>query len=123
MKLYQIRENPVLRHSCDFSLMVIKYCEELNAGRKFIISDQLLRSGTSIGANIFEAQNAESKSDFIHKMKVAAKEIEETKYWLLLCTGSQNYPSTGRLSVELEILSKIVGKIVASAIRNKKCLS
>ena len=45
----------------------------------------MLKSGTSIGANVHEAQNAESKVDFIHKFKIAAKEVDETKYWLILC--------------------------------------
>jgi four helix bundle protein len=53
--------------------------------RKFIISNQLLKAGTSIGANIFEAQYAESRIDFIHKMKIAQKEANETLYWLILC--------------------------------------
>lgn len=53
--------------------------------KKFVIAKQLLKSGTSIGANSVEAQNAESKADFIHKIKIAAKEADETQYWLLLC--------------------------------------
>jgi four helix bundle protein len=56
------------------------------------LSRQLLKSGTSIGANAMEAQNAESKADFIHKMKIAAKEAEESQYWLWLCDYSPNYP-------------------------------
>jgi four helix bundle protein len=64
----------------------------LEQERKYVISKQLLKSGTSIGANIHEAQNAESKADFIHKIKIATKELEETKYWLILCNESKNYP-------------------------------
>ena len=52
--------------------------------RSILLSNQLFRSGTSIGANSFEAQNAESKADFIHKIKIAAKEADETQYWLIL---------------------------------------
>jgi four helix bundle protein len=74
-------ENIILNKSIDFSLDIISYCEILEEKRKYVIANQLLKSGTSIGANIHEAQNAESKADFIHKMKIAAKEIEETKYW------------------------------------------
>jgi four helix bundle protein len=119
MQQDRFRDNPVLNHSYDFSLQIINYCEELNDRKKFIIANQLFRSGTSIGANIFEAQNAESKNDFIHKMKVAAKEIEETKYWLLLCSDSSNYPSIGSLAERLDILAKLVGKIIVTTIRNK----
>ena len=59
--------------------------------KKFVISRQILRSGTSTGANAMEAKNAESKADFIHKMKIAAKEAGETQYWLMLCGYSPSY--------------------------------
>lgn len=81
------RENVITAKSVDFALEIIKYCDNLEAVRKFVVARQLLRSGTSIGANVHEAQNAESCADFIHKMKIAAKEIEETKYWLLYAKG------------------------------------
>lgn len=83
-------ENIILNKSIDFSLDIISYCEILEEKRKYVIANQLLKSGTSIGANIHEAQNAESKADFIHKMKIAAKEIEETKYWLILCEKAKS---------------------------------
>jgi four helix bundle protein len=60
-----------------FSLEVIKYVELLEEKRKFVIANQLLKSGTSIGANVHEAQNAESKADFVHKFKIAAKELKK----------------------------------------------
>ena len=81
----KINNNPVLRLTLDFSLMVVDYCDRLQVIKKFTISNQLIRSGTSIGANSFEAQNAESKADFIHKIKIAAKEADETQCWLILC--------------------------------------
>jgi four helix bundle protein len=83
-------ENIILNKSIDFSIEIISYCEILEEKRKYVIANQLLKSGTSIGANIHEAQNAESKADFIHKMKIAAKEIEETKYWLILCEKAKS---------------------------------
>jgi four helix bundle protein len=67
------KDNLIVRKSFDFSVSIIKYCEVLIQSRKYVIANQLLRSGTSIGANIFEAQNAESKADFIHKMKSQPK--------------------------------------------------
>ena len=85
MKKELIDKNPVLKLSFEFSLLVIEYAELLESNKKYVISKQLLRAWTSIGANVMEAQNAESKADFIHKMKIAAKEAEETQYWLLLC--------------------------------------
>ena len=80
----ETKENIILKKSIEFSLTLIEYVEVLEANKKYIIARQLLKSGTSIGANIHEAQNAESKADFIHKVKIAAKEVEETKYWLTL---------------------------------------
>ena len=85
MQRERIENNPVLKQTIQFSLMVIDYCEILDNERKYIISKQLLRSATSIGANTMEAQNCESKADFIHKIKIAAKEADETQYWLTLC--------------------------------------
>ena len=82
-------ENIILKKTIEFSLAVIEYAELLESKKKYVIARQLLRSGTSIGANVHEAQNAESKVDFIHKFKIAAKEIEETKYWLVLCQNSK----------------------------------
>jgi four helix bundle protein len=80
---------------------------------KFVISKQILRSGTSIGSNVREAQNAESKADFIHKMKVALKESDETEYWFLLCKSSKAYPQNeillDKISVIIKVLSKIIG--------------
>ena len=87
--------------------------------RKYIIARQLLKSGTSIGANVREAQNAESKLDFIHKLKIAAKEAEETEYWLLLCEKSTNYPSTGDLITSIISIKKLFNSIISTT-KNKK---
>ena len=72
--------NPILKKSFDFSIDIIKYSELLEENKKYILAKQIIRSGTSIGANIKEAQNAESKADFIHKLKIAIKEADETEY-------------------------------------------
>ena len=80
-----------------------------------MIANQLLKSGTSIGANIREAQNAESKVDFIHKFKIAAKEIEETMYWLELCKFSKNYQSPNELIEQINNISRIVNKIIITS--------
>ena len=108
-------KNPILKLSFDFSLMVIDYCESLDSNKKYIISRQLLKSGTSIGANAMEAQNAESKIDFIHKMKIAAKEAEESQYWLWLCEYAASYPDVSRLQAKIEEINKILGKTLATA--------
>ena len=64
------KENVILIKTIAFSLLIIDFCEELERKRKFVIANQLLKAGTSIGANIHEAQNAESRADFIHKVKI-----------------------------------------------------
>ncbi|WP_121460163.1 four helix bundle protein [Chryseobacterium defluvii] len=73
---------------------------------KNVIANQLLKSGTSIGANIFEAQSSESRADFIHKMKIADKEAKETEYWLLLCENSEHYNFDSSLKLQFDQYSK-----------------
>jgi four helix bundle protein len=111
-------ENIILKKTVDFALAVIEYSEVLEREKKFVIARQLLKSGTSIGANVHEAQNAESRIDFIHKFKIAAKEVEETKYWLILCESSKNYPPCGHLISLLGEIDKIITKIIATS-KNK----
>ena len=109
------RENVVVEKSIEFSLLIVAFCEKLEKERKYIIARQLLKSGTSIGANIHEAQNAESKADFIHKIKIAAKELEETKYWLIICERSESYPYEDILKQKINELGLIVYKILSTS--------
>lgn len=90
----EFKDNVIINLTFDFGLKIIEFCEELDRLKKFALSNQLFKSGTSIGANAREAQNAESKADFIHKFKIAAKEADETEYWLQLCLHSKNLPDT-----------------------------
>lgn len=110
--------NVVLDKSFAYALDIIRYTEELEANKKFVIANQLKKSGTSIGANVHEAQNAESRADFIHKIKIAAKEAEETEYWLLLCKHSDNYPFQEELIYKLQELKKLMNSIINSAKSN-----
>ena len=112
-----IEKNPILKLTLDFSLLVINYCEQLEAERKYRVANQLLKSGTSIGANAIEAQNAESKADFIHKIKIAAKEADETQYWLILCSHATTYPDGKILFQKLEEVQKVLNKILGTAKR------
>jgi four helix bundle protein len=115
MQLNRIEENPILKLSVAFALEVVAYCEQLEQEKRYIISRQFLKSGTSIGANAFEAQNAESKADFIHKMKIAAKEADEPAYWLLLCSQANRYPTCLHLIEKIEEISKLLNKILFTA--------
>lgn len=109
------KENIIVNKTIEFSISVIKYCERLEALKKFVIAKQLLRCATSIGANVFEAQNAESKNDFIHKMKIAAKEASETLYWLILCERTETYEFDISLKEQLEEIIRILSKIISSS--------
>jgi four helix bundle protein len=109
------RENVIVNKTIEFSLSVVKYCEVLEQCKKYVIAKQLLRSATSIGANVFEAQDAESKADFVHKMKIAAKETSETLYWLILCERSEGYCFDQKLRNDLDEINKILSKIISSS--------
>ncbi|MBS3738893.1 four helix bundle protein [Mesohalobacter halotolerans] len=114
------KENLIVKLTFKFALKIIEYTEKLRSLNKFEMATQLFKSGTSIGANIREAQNAESKADFIHKFKISAKEADETEYWLELCKVSKHYPNPeNELFEELEAIIKIISKILSSSKKTK----
>lgn len=92
----------------------------MNDKREFIMSRQLLKSGTSIGANVREAQNAESKPDFIHKMGIAQKEADETIYWLdlLNATSYLEEAQYSSLKEKAVVILKIIRTIIIRAKSN-----
>ena len=108
-------KNEILDLSFEFALNIIDFAEELESKRKFVIAHQLLKCGTSIGANIFEAQSAESKADFIHKLKISDKEAKETQYWLLLCEKCVHYPFRENLKSQLLSIQKLLSKIISTS--------
>ena len=109
------KDNLIVRLTFQFSLNIVRYTEKLEEQRKYNLANQLFRSGTSIGANVREAQGAESRMDFIHKMKVAYKEAEETKYWLELCCKAESYPPPENLLVQIISILRVLGKIIHSS--------
>ncbi|MEP7128514.1 MAG: four helix bundle protein [Chitinophagales bacterium] len=115
MNTIKIKGNLIVDLSFNFGLAIVEFTDELQSKRKFAVANQLLRSGTSVGANIWESQNAESKRDFIHKLKIAAKEGEETEFWLLLCKHSKNYPDPEELLYTLKSINKILNKIISTS--------
>lgn len=117
--MQDIKKNIIVEKSVTFALQIIEFAELLESKKKYVVANQLLKSGTSIGANVREAQNGESKADFIHKMKIAAKEADETEYWLFLCQHSKNYPNCESLQSEIQEIIKILSKIIASSKTNK----
>lgn len=114
------RKNLIVDLTLEFALDVVSFTEILRNEKKFELSGQLFRSGTSIGANIREAQNAESQADFIHNFKIAAKEADETQYWLILCEKSEYLPTPPKeLHDKLESIIKVITKIVVTTKNNK----
>ncbi len=111
-------KNIILEKSLEFALEIIEYAEILEAQRKYVISNQLLKSATSIGANINEAQSCESRADFINKLKIAAKEAQETSFWLTLCNKANTYPSNLSLPEKLEEIQRLLSSIISSTKRN-----
>ncbi|QNF33553.1 four helix bundle protein [Adhaeribacter swui] len=94
------KENVICDKSYAFALRIIKLYKYLTLEQKeFILSKQLLRSGTSIGANVEEAIAASSKADFVHKLNIAAKEARETAYWLRLLKDSHYLPENAFESI------------------------
>lgn len=84
-----MKDNVIRNKTFEFALSVIKLYQDLVINKEYVLSKQLLKSGTSIGANVEEASAAISKKDFISKMSIASKEARETRYWLLLLQKSQ----------------------------------
>lgn len=119
------KDNLIVGKSYQFALMVIELYKFLTDNkREYVLSKQLLRSGTSIGANVNEAQAAISKKDFIAKMSIASKEARESKYWLLLLRDS-NYIDNNKSKVEalfheIDSIIKILTSIVKTGQNNGK---
>jgi len=88
MEVVMQKKNIVLEKSFAFSLQVIGLYKVMQGNKEYVISKQLLKCGTSIGANIHEAGAAQTKKDFITKMAIASKEARETQYWLRLLQQS-----------------------------------
>ncbi len=110
----ETKDNVILQRSYAFALDVIKLYEELAEQKEFILSKQLLRSGTSIGANVHEGVASESKKDFIHKLSVALKEANERQYWLNLLIDSDyiSFESFKTINERCEELIRILNSII-----------
>ncbi len=116
-KQEKYKENIILKLTFEFAKEIVLFTELLEKDRKFTFASQILRSGTSIGANVKEAQNAEGKADFVHKIKIASKEADELEYWLFLCNECQGYPNADVLLDKLHEIIKIMSKIIHSTIQ------
>lgn len=108
-------ENLVKEKSFAFALLIIDCYKYLSSKNEYVLSKQLLRSGTSIGANIEEAQASQSRKDFLSKLSIASKESRETLYWLNLLKASNyldDYQKADKLFEEINSIINILTKIV-----------
>ena len=113
------KDNVIKIKSFLFAVRVVNLYKFLTEDkREFIISKQLLRSGTSIGANVREAEHAESKADFIHKLSISLKEANETEYWLELLNETNYLSSSDYISIQNDI--KEILKLLTSIIKTSK---
>ncbi len=114
-------DNLIEQKTFDFALQIIDAYKQMLSQKEFILSKQLLRSGTSIGANVQEAQAAISKRDFTAKMSISSKEARETRYWLLLIKHSDlvNLETNGLLEEIDQIINILTSIIKTSQSRMK----
>lgn len=111
-------KGPVYERSFDFAAEVMKLHKKLTASGEYVISKQLLRSGTAVGANVNEASSAESLKDFISKNSIALKEAKESFYWLNLLKRSQTVEYDYDLLIDLNIqIIKLLSKIILTSKR------
>ena len=114
-------ESIVANKSFNFAVSIVNFYREFSSEKKeFVLSKQILRSGTSIGANVREAQNAQSKMDFIHKLAIAQKECDETIYWFQLLKET-NFISSEKADLMIDDateLLKIIRSIIISTKKN-----
>ncbi|MEI8046317.1 MAG: four helix bundle protein [Bacteroidota bacterium] len=114
-----MKENIVKNKSFDFALRIVKLYQFLVAEKKeYVISKQLLRSGTSIGSNIREAEHAESKADFIHKVSVSLKEANECEYWIELLFKADYIDENQFVSLDSDL--KEILRLLTSIIKTSK---
>jgi four helix bundle protein len=114
-----VKENVLKTKSYDFALRIVKACRYISTEQKeYVLSKQLLRCGTSIGANVVEANQAQSRADFISKLSIALKEAVETEYWLKLMRDSDILTHTQAASLIEDCLE--LKKILISALKTTK---
>lgn len=115
-------EKKIDERSFDFALLIVDVYKFLLGKKEFVLSKQLLRAGTSIGANVSEAQAAQSRNDFISKMSIASKEARETLYWIRLLKKSgylNEYSKLELLDSEIRSIVKIITSIVKTTQNSK----
>ena len=111
-------DNPIVDLTYQFGVRIVKFYKYLTTKQVYVLSKQLLRCGTSIGANVHESIHAQSKADFISKMNIALKEADETDYWLRLLRDSDVINEQEFVSLQKDV-KQIIGTLV-KIIKNSK---
>ena len=115
-----IDDNPILKKSFEFGVTIIILCKKIrNECKEYSLADQLLRSGTSIGANAYEAVMGSSRKDFINKMNISLKEAYETRYWLLLLAEVGYVTNSEKYLVRVDELIRMLVSIVKTSKEKK----
>ena len=107
-------KTPIVQLSIEFSLMVIKYAEQLEANQKHVIANQVLKNGTAIGAYIMEAQSADSNELYFEKLHAADRKAHNTWYWIYLCDQAAGYGVDKDLMKKLEKIMESLHSIILS---------
>lgn len=113
-----MKYNILQEKSFKFALSIVRFSKVLNNKKEYVLSKQLLRSGTSIGANIEESLGAQSTKDFLSKLSIAYKEARETNYWLRIIQAQDINSDVKKLIEDCEELLKIIGTIQKNTKRN-----
>ena len=115
-------DSPIKAKSAEFALRIVKLYKYLTQSKnEYVLSKQLLRSGTSIGANVAEAEYAQSKADYIAKMSISLKEANETVYWLDLLYKADYFIETEYNSIHSDAVELL--KMLTSIVKNSKANS
>lgn len=107
--------NLIIELTFQLGVEVLIYAEELKNKKHYALADQIIRAGLSIGANMNEAQGAESRADFIHKCKISYKEAEEVRFFLRVIKAVPSYPFSEPLMNSNGSVINVLGKIIATA--------
>jgi len=110
------KENLIVNLSFELAVETIKFCNVLEESKKWSLANQISRAALSVGANVKEAQNAESKNDFIHKMKISAKEADELEFYFEVCIAAKiNHNGAELLLQKVQSICSVLNKIIGTS--------
>ena len=117
------RDNPLQNKSFELAILIVRISDELKSQQKaYELASQLIRSGTSVSAMIREAEHAESQKDFLHKLSIALKEVNECRYWMEL-TIAVSYMNEDRLKPAMDLSEEVLKMLISSVKTTKEKLN